>query len=532
KSELADVDRKLQENQTRVDELLRQLEKAHSEQKHLSDLVHSLRTAVYEASTERVSCQSMLDRLDEQISELRREAPLLANEISHLADEIESALDRERQSKTSAAELDSARNRREAEVAQLGETLTEATQKQESLSAEATTAQIALASARQKHATGQETVQRLNQQGESLGRELADLRTQIDQTRLRRTEAENGAKEAQENIQTSVKQKSELAREMEETSISCRTLRDRTGEIKKQLTDERKKHEDHSSRSGDLRVKLGEIEVRIEDLISRTSEEMNIDLPETYADYTHDEQRDWEAVKNEITELRGKIDRLGNVNLDAIDEQEQLQKREEFLSEQTSDIRESQKQLANLIKRINAESRKRFEESFQAVRSHFNELFRKLFGGGKADILLTDPENVLESGIEIVARPPGKELRALSLLSGGEKTMTALALLFSFFKARPGPFCLLDEVDAALDEQNTGRFVQLVREFLDTSQFIIITHAKRTIAMADQIYGLTMQQPGVSTPISVRFEDATKMVEQARKTAKSQPVPTAQPVGA
>ena len=161
------------------------------------------------------------------------------------------------------------------------------------------------------------------------------------------------------------------------------------------------------------------------------------------------------------------------------------------------------------------ESRRRFEESFQAVRSHFNELFRKLFGGGKADILLTDPENVLESGIEIVDRAPGKELRSMTLMSGGEKTLTALSLMFSFFKSRPSPFCLLDEVDAALDEANTERFVHLVREFLADSQFIIISHAKRTIALADQIYGVTMQAPGVSTRIAVRFEDAAQMAEDA-----------------
>ncbi len=524
KSELADVDRKLRENQTRVDELSRQLEKVRSEQKHTEELVHSLRTAVYEANTERVSCRGLLERFDEQVGELKREAPLVADEVRRLADEIESACAGERQSKAGAAELDAARTRREAEVTRLNDAVADATKRQESLASEATATAVALASAQQKHSAGQENLQRLDQQGESLARELTALREQINQTRNRRTEARNGAAEAHEKIQTSVKQKADLGREMEETSISCGTLAERLGEIKKQLADERKKHDDLSAQSSDIRVKLGEIEVRIEEIISRTSEELNIDLPAAYADYTHDEQRDWEAVRTEIGELRGKIDRLGNVNLDAIDEQEQLQQREKFLSEQTADIRDSQKQLANLIKRINAESRKRFEESFQAVRSHFNELFRKLFGGGKADILLTDPDNVLESGIEIVARPPGKELRSISLLSGGEKTMTALALLFSFFKARPGPFCLLDEVDAALDEQNTERFTQLVREFLATSQFVIITHAKRTIAMADQIYGLTMQQPGVSTPISVRFEDATKMIEQAPKTRKAQPV--------
>ncbi|MDY7010263.1 MAG: chromosome segregation protein SMC [Planctomycetota bacterium] len=533
KSELADVDRKLRENQTRVDELAGRLEKVHFEQKHLEELVHSLRTAVYEANTERVSCQGLLDRLDEQVGELRREAPLVSDEVRRLADEIESAAAGERQSKAGAAELEAARSRREEEVVRLNDELSDAMARQESLASEATAAAVALASARQKHSALRENLHRLDQQGESLSGELTALREQISQTRNRRTEAQNGAAEAQEKIQTSVKQKAELGREMEETTISRETLAERMVEIKKQLADERKEQENLTSQSSDLRVKLGEIEVRIEDLISRTSEELNIDLPGAYSGYTHDEQRDWEAVKAEISELRNKIDRLGNVNLDAIDEQEQLQQREKFLSEQTADIRESQKQLANLIKRINAESRKRFEESFQAVRAHFNELFRKLFGGGKADILLTDPDNVLESGIEIVARPPGKELRSISLMSGGEKTMTALALLFSFFKARPGPFCLLDEVDAALDEQNTGRFTKLVRDFLGTSQFIIITHAKRTIAMADQIYGLTMQQPGVSTPISVRFEDATKMVEPATKTSsKSQPPASVQPVGA
>jgi chromosome segregation protein len=143
------------------------------------------------------------------------------------------------------------------------------------------------------------------------------------------------------------------------------------------------------------------------------------------------------------------------------------------------------------------------------VRENFQQLFRKLFGGGKADILLSDPDDVLESGIDIVARPPGKELRNLSLLSGGEKTLTALSLLFSIFKSRPSPFCLLDEVDAALDEANTERFARLVQEFADTSQFIVITHAKRTMSMCDVLYGVTMEDAGVSKRISVRFEDAS-----------------------
>ena len=182
--------------------------------------------------------------------------------------------------------------------------------------------------------------------------------------------------------------------------------------------------------------------------------------------------------------------------------------RRDFLAGQLEDVNTSRDRLDELIRRINRESRQMFVETFESVRKNFQQLFRKLFGGGRADIMLLDPQDVLESGIEVVARPPGKDLRSLSLLSGGEKTMTALALMFSIFKTRPSPFCLLDEVDAALDEANTERFIRLVQEFVSSSQFVVISHAKRTIHMANVLYGVTMAQAGVSKRISVRFEDA------------------------
>jgi chromosome segregation protein len=145
------------------------------------------------------------------------------------------------------------------------------------------------------------------------------------------------------------------------------------------------------------------------------------------------------------------------------------------------------------------------------VRGHFRELFRRLFGGGDADILLEeDSADVLESGIEIVACPPGKDTRAISLLSGGERTLTCIALLLAVFRSKPSPFCILDEVDAALDESNIGRFVDVLRQFLAATQFLVVTHSKRTMSAADTIYGITMQEPGVSKQVSVRFEDVTE----------------------
>jgi chromosome segregation protein len=215
---------------------------------------------------------------------------------------------------------------------------------------------------------------------------------------------------------------------------------------------------------------------------------------------------DWDLVREEIADLHGKIERLGNVNVDAIGQQDDLEKRYEFLAAQVDDLNQSKTQLEQLITRINKESKEKFEVTFEQVRMNFQLLFRKLFGGGKADVILENPEDVLESGIEIVARPPGKETRTISLLSGGEKSMTAIALLFAVFKSKPSPFCVLDEVDAALDEANNERLNLIIKEFQQQSQFIIITHSKRTMSIANVLYGITMQTQGVSKKISVQFE--------------------------
>jgi len=219
------------------------------------------------------------------------------------------------------------------------------------------------------------------------------------------------------------------------------------------------------------------------------------------------ERLDPESAQREIDDLRKKLARLGAVNLEALQELAELEKRVAEKQSQHDDLTQSQKDLLDVIAKINNDSRKLFTEAFALIRANFQELFRKLFGGGMAEVILEDEADVLESGIEINARPPGKELRGISLLSGGERTLTAIALLLAIFRSKPSPFCLLDEVDASLDEANNARLAGLLREFLDLSQFIVITHKKRTMAVADVLYGITMQEAGVSRQVSVRFED-------------------------
>ncbi|MBN1595357.1 chromosome segregation protein SMC [candidate division FCPU426 bacterium] len=217
-----------------------------------------------------------------------------------------------------------------------------------------------------------------------------------------------------------------------------------------------------------------------------------------------------EETEAKIKALKDKINSMGSVNLVAMEEYDELEQRHAFLSQQLGDLRDAKENLQRLIIKINHESRERFAATFVQVREKFKEVFRRLFKGGEADLILVDETNLLETGIEIIARPPGKRLQNISLLSGGEKALTAIALLFAIFLIKPSPFCIFDEMDAPLDDTNTLRFGRILREFAQRSQFIIITHNKITMETADVLYGVTMQESGVSSLISVKFKDQGK----------------------
>ncbi len=209
-----------------------------------------------------------------------------------------------------------------------------------------------------------------------------------------------------------------------------------------------------------------------------------------------------------LKELRGQVERMGEVNVTAIDEHKEVKERYDFLSKQKKDLEDSLKQLDDAITKIDRTSRERFQQTFDVVNEKFQQIFPRLFGGGRAGLVLTNEGPGLEPGVEIVAQPPGKKLQSVSLLSGGEKALTAVGMIFAIFLIKPTPFCLLDEVDAPLDEANVGRYNQMVKEMSTQSQFILITHNKRTMEVVDTLYGVTMEEPGISKLVSVRMHDA------------------------
>jgi chromosome segregation protein len=213
----------------------------------------------------------------------------------------------------------------------------------------------------------------------------------------------------------------------------------------------------------------------------------------------------WGLIENLVAELTSKLDSMGPVNLDAIQEYDELEQRHTFLEQQNTDLINSKAELIEVIAKINRTTKDLFSETFEKIRVNFQEMFTELFGGGKANLLLTDENDPLECGIDIIAKPPGKQLQSITLLSGGEKTMTAVALLFSIYMVKPSPFCVLDEMDAPLDESNISRFIKILDRFVAQSQFVVITHNKRTIARADTVFGVTMEEHGVSKIVGVKF---------------------------
>jgi chromosome segregation protein len=212
-------------------------------------------------------------------------------------------------------------------------------------------------------------------------------------------------------------------------------------------------------------------------------------------------------LQNVIADLTRQLDNMGPVNLEAVQEYDELEERYKFLEAQNTDLTNSRRELLEVIARINSTTKQMFAETFAQVRANFREMFAEMFGGGRADLSLMDENDPLNCGIEITAKPPGKQLQSILLLSGGERSMVAIALLFAIYMVRPSPFCVLDEIDAPLDETNINRFLSILARFVSESQFIIITHNKRTIAKADVLYGVTMEERGVSTLVTMKLTE-------------------------
>jgi chromosome segregation protein len=331
----------------------------------------------------------------------------------------------------------------------------------------------------------------------SYNRRIEDLRVSIEDEQNKIEPLEVRLEETSQTLESERARREETIQLLTSAENQLRTLRH---DLESRL-----------NRKSKFEVEKAEYTMRRDNALERVTGVYHItkeELAEAEAPHwENDEVPDREVIETRVAELQAKIDSMGPVNLVAIEEHAEYEERHAFLMKQQEDLNAAKTQLLDMIKTINNTTTELFKDTFNKVNEQFQGMFKQLFGGGSAKLVLTDDEDILEAGIEIIARPPGKKLQTISLLSGGERTMTAVALLFSLFKVKPSPFCVLDELDAALDDANINRFVEALKGFLTSSQFVIITHSRQTIAAADVIYGVTMQTRGISKVVSMKFND-------------------------
>lgn len=317
---------------------------------------------------------------------------------------------------------------------------------------------------------------------------------------------ERGARESEQRAEDLKKNREKQAQELEA--------------MEKALAAKRQALDDLTAEKNELDVHCAENRLRRQNTLDKTTSEYGLSLEDILTsqdpEWSDDGAPSMDAVETQVAELRTKIEAMGPVNLVAIEEYNELEERYAFLTRQEEDLVKSKQQLLDMIRTINKTTSEMFRSTFDKVNENFQDMFKKFFNGGSAKLVLVNEEDVLECGIEIIARPPGKKLQNVSLLSGGERTLTAVALLFAIYMVKPSPFCLLDELDAALDESNINRFVSVLELFLNQSQFVVITHSRQTIAASDTIYGVTMRDKGVSSMVSVKLTDNERKPAEAK----------------
>jgi len=503
---------------------------------HVERVCDGLRQSIADARSINVELASKIESLDDQVKRLEKEQPVLAAETEQIHRQLRDADARRAGHLGESVQVERDTAEGKQRVSELEQRIAAAIAQEEQAREQVTALRVEASKLAEQLASAQRQLRQLDiaaadvqRQHGLLEEQLAGHRARIDELESTRAAAQQQTQEAEARLQELITHCELAQRELDKADAHVASLRDQLDERRQAVADADAQLHEHQ-------VRRREIEVKLESVAQRAHDQLELDVAAAYQEKLDaGENEAFEAspeLETQIEDLKGKIQRLGNVNLDAIAEQDQLEAKHTDLGAQLADIETASRKLAALIEQINNDSRTRFEQTFAQVREHFagqNGLFRRLFGGGKADVVLQPDEqgniDVLESGIEIMAKPPGKEPCRLSQLSGGEKTMCAVALLLSIFKSRPSPYALLDEVDAALDEANVERFCEVIKSFLDTSHFIVITHHKRTMQACNLLYGITMQERGVSKRVSVRFDQVAADGRIAQEAVEAEDAP-------
>lgn len=546
KNQIEELRAALASIQEQVNEISRRKGALQSEQTELQ-------ASLQQAQTELRAQEVAIATHEGEFNALRTSHRLLHQKIDTVVFEVQSlaAQEQEGQQKRAAlaarlAQCEAAEQSHQAQVADCTAALEDLRADRDAATAALTESKVGLATLEQARFGQEQKQSSLEQRVRELGQIIDQRRAELGSFVTRKEQAESEIQKSQADIQRLQHERDQVNAQAAEL-LSQKQVQDREVAGREEtLREQRRALGDMQQQRGTIEVELAQKNMGVQNLRERIQQKYHLNLDDvrsecitiTFADegparvHTLSPEEmaasgaatDWGSVAKQVEALQQKLDEMGPVNLVAIEEYEETEQRYQFLSKQHDELVTAKAQLLDVINRINTQTRDMFRQTFEQIRDNFRMMFTEVFGGGKADLILLDENDVLESGIDIVARPPGKQLQTISLLSGGEQTMTAVSLLFSIYQVKPSPFCVLDELDAPLDESNINRFIKVLQRFLENSQFIIITHNKRTIGMADVLYGVTMQEHGVSRIVSVKFHKADETAPESTADQGGRPL--------
>ena len=477
-------------------------------QAKVADQTESLETLRTQGEQTRLAyqeAQSSVERVAAELTRLQKEQSL----FSYEAKELESFLnDYQVQKETlefKQVELKTQQDKINQEIQQLNEESDQLEEKRAGINAELSRLQA-------DYAVLDERLLYLERQALGFEEQINELTNQIVNLENQLLALSSDSSDHEESEESLTQRLTELAtaREHLQEQLAVwkemrQSLQQQVDQADSELTEANREQKQLLARQSQADVQKNRYELKLDNALAYLQEEYSLTFEG--AEAQADPEIDQQVAQTEVSRLKQAIEKLGPVNLNAIEQYQQVEERYDFLTTQRDDLLSAKEQLFETMDEMDDEVKTRFFTTFQAIREKFNVVFPNMFGGGRAELVLTDPDDLLNTGIEIEAQPPGKKLQSLSLLSGGERALTAIALLFSIIQVRPVPFCVLDEVEAALDEANVARFGRYLSAFQNDTQFIVVTHRKGTMEAADVLYGVTMQESGVSKIISVRLEE-------------------------
>ena len=531
----------------------------------LENITQSLRYQIYDHKSLELEKQRQKEEIQQKINILIKEKEIIQLELNEITGQINALGERNSSISLMLQEIETVQDQINDEIEQLNRKISRYAEENKALDQQITELKVKQAQARSLKEHLEITITQLNNQISHFETTLNDLVQSISELKNKISSLETMLQEKESALKNLSAEQTQLQEKINALSGESNRLKTLSQNAKIEINNCRQTKQQVINEVNEITLREKEISLRLGHLEEKHLEDTGIQLKEAYqqqlsgmpetalpsghatgepptvpdnlpapplagqengatplggtspaspaspSEAGRADEINWEELSRQIEEIKTKVGSMTDINLASIDQLKELEERFNFLSVQETDLNKSKESLQELIRKLNRASREMFQATFEKVQGHFNVLFRKLFGGGKAQLVLENQteNDILEAGVEIIAKPPGKEPSSISLLSGGEKTLTAIALIMSIFQLNPSPFCILDEADATLDETNVDRFVALIKQFSQTSQFIIITHNKKTMLVADILYGITMQTAGVSKKISVRLGRTT-----------------------